>query len=98
MHLCRFNEIGLQEFHAFLDALSDGCEPDAAALLLDKKATERMLPFLDVEQRTFRDRFDLAAYLNTLFASSKGRDVERDKGLWSWLSLFFLEQLCPPDK
>ncbi len=33
-----------------------------------------------------------------LLSGSGISGVEKDKGLWAWLSLFFFEQLCPTDK
>ena len=45
----------------------------------------------------FGRRFAAAEYLFNLFKDSGLSDIERDRGLWAWLSLFYFDELCPPD-
>ena len=40
---------------------------------------------------------EAARYLDSVLSGVTGCDVERDAGLWAWLSLFYFEDLCPPD-
>ena len=48
-----------------------------------------------VRQRTFRTRFDVGKYLDELFGEAEGLNLNKNKGLWSWLAAFYFEQLCP---
>jgi hypothetical protein len=40
---------------------------------------------------------DAARYLDAILSNVTGCDVERDVGLWVWLTLFYFDQVCPPD-
>jgi hypothetical protein len=40
---------------------------------------------------------DAARYLDGVLSSVNGCDVERDAGLWAWLTLFYFDEVCPPD-
>jgi len=96
--LQRFNDEGVRRFSQFLDALS--AESTLAVptdLLTDAGCVARVLPDRDIEPRQFSNRMDAAAYLDEVLAGLTVADVERDVGLWTWLSLFYFDELCPPD-
>lgn len=98
MNLRRLNEQGVLRFTEFLDSLT-GETPllYPSALLSDLKATEEVSPPIVIEQCTFGSRYTAAEYLYSLFKDSGLNDIERDRGLWAWLSLFYFEELCPAD-
>ena len=55
------------------------------------------LPFEDdaeVELRDFSSRFELAQYLCNVLPDA-GPALDHNRGLWSWLGLFYFEQICP---
>lgn len=98
-NLRRLNKKGIEHFTDFLDSLTgDAPMPYPSALLTDPKATEEIQPAVEVEERVFGSRYAAAEYLHGLFEDSGLSDVERDVGLWAWLSLFYFEELCPPQK
>jgi hypothetical protein len=98
MQLRRLTEQGIERLGAFLDSLTgDAPLPYPARLLEDPEATRRIDPSLEIEQRVFGTRYSAGEYFFNLFRDSGLADVERDRGLWAWLSLFYFEQLCPPD-
>jgi hypothetical protein len=98
MNLRRLNEEGIARFTDFLDSLTgDAPLPYPSALLADPEATEETQPAIEVEQRTFGSRYAAAEYLYNLFKNSGLTEIERDRGLWAWLSLFCFEELCPPN-
>jgi hypothetical protein len=99
MTLRRFNDAGIDEFRQYLDELS--ANPTLAIptdLLTDTEYAAPVPPEPEVEPRQFASRMDAARYLDALLSRVTVRDVDRDAGLWAWLSLFYFEQLCPQDK
>ena len=98
MNLRRLNQLGIDRFTEFLDSLSgDTPLPYPLALLEDSEATEEVSPAIEIERRAFGSRFAAAEYLFNLFKDSDLTDIERDRGLWAWLSLFYFDELCPAD-
>ncbi len=96
MNIRRLNDQGIERFTAFLDSLTgDAPIADPSPLLTDPDATEEIHPTIEIDQREFGSRYAAAEYLYDRFQDSNLTDIERDKGLWAWLSLFFFEQLCP---
>jgi hypothetical protein len=98
MNLRRMNEQGIEQFAKFLESLAgDELVSYPQVLLTDPDATEEVNPPIEIEQRTFGSRYAAAEYLYNLFEDSDLRDIERDRGLWAWLSLFYFDELCPTD-
>ena len=98
MNVRRLNDQGIERFTAFLDSLSgDAPMPYPSALLTDPDGTVEIQPTIEVEQRAFGSRYAAAEYLYNVFKDSGLTNIERDPGLWAWLSLFYFEQLCPPN-
>lgn len=95
-NLRRLNDAGIARFTDFLDSLTgDAPMPYPSALLTDPEATEEIQPLIEVEQREFGSRYAAAEYLYNLFKDPGLTGIERDPGLWAWLSLFYFEELCP---
>jgi hypothetical protein len=98
MKLRRFNEKGTQEFEQFLDTLtSDVPLPIPTSLLTDPDMSEQSPVAVEIEPHVFANRFQLAEYFSDRLPRSGIRELEKDKGLWAWLSLYFFDQLCPVD-
>ncbi len=98
MKLHRFNEEGITRFGRFLDDLSaDPAMAVPADLLTDPACAVAVPPGPEVEALTFANRMEAARYLDSLLTGITGSDVQRDAGLWAWLTLFYFDQLCPPD-
>lgn len=98
MKVRRFNAEGARRFGEYLDALT--AEPSAEPpreLLEDATATEPLDVPLQVEPQDFPSAFAAAEYLHRQFTAAGAGDVLRDKGLWTWLSLFYFDQVCPVD-
>jgi len=98
MNLRRLNHQGIEGFEAFLNSLTgDTPLPYPLNLLTDSDCTEEIQPALEVEHHSFCTRYAAAEYLFNIFKDSGLSDIEHDRGLWTWLSLYFFEELCPPD-
>lgn len=90
------NARGIEEFRGFLQQIRDGAEfqSDPAVLYLDEYS--RRLPrTVEIEPRTFASKFEAAEYLAGVLADLPG--IADDAGLWSWLALFYFDQLSPVD-
>lgn len=98
MKLCRFNADGILRFSAYLDALAaDPALSTPTELLSDPSCAVEILPSQEIENKSFSTREEAASYLDSVLARVIGLDVERDEGLWGWLSLLYFDQVCPVD-
>ncbi len=99
MILRRFNEQGIDCFWSILETFTtDEPQQLSPAMLSDDHLTEIIEPEIQIEQREFSNRFEAAEYLFKALGSTGILDIEKDRGLWAWLSLLYFEQLCPPDQ
>ena len=98
MKLHRFNDRGVARCHQYLDSLE--ANPALAIpndLLTDATCVELVSSDIEVERQPFANRMEAARYLDSVLNNVTG-DVQRDVGLWTWLTLFFFDQVCPTDK
>ncbi len=98
MKLHRFNDEGVARFARFLEDLA--ADPGLAVptdLLTDAACTVEVSPGPEIEGRPFASRMEAARYLDGILSTVTGCDAERDAGLWAWLTLFYFDQVCPPD-
>ena len=99
MRLRRLNERGIDSMGEFLDSLNSPQPRDVPVGILTDESTSA-LPGgdpVEIEVRDFSNRLEAAQNLDDVFQDAGISDVERDIGLWSWLSLFYFDQICPPD-
>jgi len=93
------NEEGIRRFVEFLVSLStDTPQGRPVDILTDSRTSQGLASDITIENRSFSSRFDAAQYLDERFRASKLVDIETNRGLWAWLSLFYFDQLCPADK
>jgi len=96
--LRRLNDPGIQAFAAYLGNLAnDPALPVPVQLLDDSAASEPLQTSAAVEARAFATRFAAAEYFHGVIAASGLAGIDRDRGLWTWLTLFYFDQLCPKD-
>jgi hypothetical protein len=97
MNLRRFNSAGMA---AFSKALAECRESPALEpplrLLEDEELTSIVTPAISVTAQKFKNRREAAEYLRDLLKPLSEADVTFDAGLWTWLTLFFFDQVCPP--
>jgi len=99
MRVRRLTEAGITTFAGWLETLKAGGQLQApTALLEDSLNTEAIAAEVEVESRSFANRFEAAEYLYMRFSTSGLSDVEGDRGLWAWLSLFYFDTVCPIGK
>lgn len=99
LHLRRFTDTGLTEASQLLDDLDAGKSCDVGALLISDTHTELLSDTEIVDVQDFQTRRQLAEYFHGVLAPYEQQipDIERDTGLWTWLSIAWLDILAPPD-
>jgi len=94
----RFTPEGIVRFENYLMRLSAGekLEPPVH-LLYDADTSKATLGTANIEPRSFTSKKDSAEYLQQQLADLDRNEVDNNIGLWTWLSLYFIDQVCPPD-
>jgi hypothetical protein len=95
----RLKPAGMAQFEEFLNSLntpSPQLRPDAA--LEHDDTSEPLGIVIEIEAKKFGTRLEAARYLDSKLSDSGLKDIERDRALWAWLSLFFFVELCPADR
>lgn len=98
MKLHRFNKDGVDAFAAYRSQLA--LEPKLLPpvnMLEDAALTELIPADIDVPRRNFSTRLEAGRFFNELIEAAGVGIPERDAGLWTWLTLFFFDEVCPPD-
>lgn len=98
MRLRRFNQDGITAFVNYRARLTldPNLEPPLE-LLEDPALTELMRGNAEVKKIAFTNRFHTGKYLNELINEANIELPERDQGLWTWLTLFYFDVICPAD-
>jgi hypothetical protein len=90
------NEDGIRAFRDYLQALRDGSTVPAPFHLLDDDATsEATERDVLVEKKLFPDTFAFGDYLSTALSAFSRSELSFNYALWSWLALYFFDQVCP---
>ena len=92
----QLTEAGIAGFRQYLQRLSSGAgESPPNDLLTDEATSAPLGATVDVEDRPFTSKRDAAEYLVERLAGLDRAQVDYNAGLWSWLSLFYFDQVCP---
>ncbi len=97
MKLRKLNNDGIKRFEEYLDQLRQ--QPDLTPpkhILIDTLTSDAVNVAVEMEEKQFVNRFDLAQYLDSKLAAVPS--IENEKGIWTWLALFYFDILCPKDK
>lgn len=90
------NEKGIEKFREYLNELREGSTEDPPReLLTDPWFSSKMPGEVKVEKRTFANRQEAAKYLFELFQIFSQAQIDQNIGLWSWLSLYYFDEVCP---
>lgn len=94
----QLNEAGIAGFDQYIKRLAtDAVEPPPFHLLSSDDTSTPLAPAVEVEDRPFASKRDVAEHLVERLAGLDRARVDYNAGLWSWLSLLYFNQLCPPD-
>ena len=90
------NEKGIQTFRRYLADLRDASAGRPPwEILTDPGHSAKFSGDLEVERRAFKDKPGMARYLGEKFSMSPASQIESNIGLWSWLSLYYFDQVSP---
>lgn len=92
------NTEGSGKFSEYLAILrNDPQKPPPADILNDGRFSDPFDPAVNIEALAFSSAYEIGVYLEKAFEKCEDRLISRNNGLWSWLALFYFEQLCKPD-
>ena len=98
MKLRCFNNDGIAAFASYRAQLAlEPNLPPPFHVLEDPALTEEVPGEIEVQKRNFETRLEAGRYLNDLLEHSGIARPERNRGLWSWLTLIFFDAVCPAD-
>lgn len=93
-----FNEEGLNEFERVITEIRSGNMKEIPEMLLyDEQYSEICEPIINIERVEFKNKNELVPYLVAQLKLKTNKHLYFDKGLWSWLSALYFNNICPPD-
>lgn len=99
MKIRKLTDNGIERFRDYLAELRQGSKtPPPAGLLENPECSTPFAGDPEVEPRTFGTRLDLAQYLDQVLDGIFNGGLPEDIHLWSWLSLYFFDQVCPVEE
>jgi hypothetical protein len=94
----RLTEKGISQFRDYLAKLrKDRSLAIPERLLVDPECSESIRGAPSVERPGFATKRQAAEYLAKSLAPLGASDIMRDAGLWSWLALYYFQDICPKD-
>lgn len=98
MKIGRLTDVGMARFANWLDALRlDPTIQPPAELLTDLITSEQLGASAELTPNRFTSRFEAAECIHSCITLEQLPEVDGDSGLWAWLSLFFIDTVCPPN-
>ncbi len=92
----KLTKSGIASFTEYLKRLANGDAVDPPVhLLTDPESSEALLGSAEVEAVTLETKLAAANYLQRQLATLDRAEVDNNVGLWTWLSLFYFDQVCP---
>ena len=94
----RLNASGIMCFEAFLNSLNTDPQNTPPIDVLTSDETSIPLEFaIDVGPMEFANRLVAAQYLDSKLSDSGLKNIDRDRELWAWFSLYYFDAVCPKD-
>jgi hypothetical protein len=93
-----FNEDGLVEFERVLQELKlSNLKSIPEELLFNESLSYPLEPIVNIEQLEKQSKNELIPYLVSKLDLRNRKGLYFNKGLWTWLTAFFFESICPQD-
>jgi hypothetical protein len=90
------NEKGITKFKEYLQELREGSTREPPyELLTDPWYSSKMPGGIEVEKIIFQSKKEAAKCFFEKLHFFPHSQIDRNVGLWSWLSLYYFEQVCP---
>ena len=90
------NETGTHRFRAWLQGGGIGEPP--FDVLLDPTTSDSIASAGEVEKQDFDSRYEMAMHVLDALRECDFNQINYAAGLWAWLSLFYVDLLCPVDR
>lgn len=95
-HLRLFNNDGIIEFERVIGEIrSENLNSVPEDLIFGQQFTDLFEPELIIENIDVKNKSDLVSYLVSKLALRENKHLYFDKGLWTWLTAFYFESICP---
>jgi hypothetical protein len=92
----RLNEAGIENFRKFLKMIRRGDQvTESPAFTFADTSAVPVDMSVRIDQKKFGTKYELAAYLHDKLRPLERPELLEDVGLWSWLALFYIDQLAP---
>ncbi len=96
--VCELTEDGMRQAQTYLKSIREfGWMPLPTGLLSDRRYSEPLEAEAYVEPRSFADRREAGQYLAQQLGPLAAAGVVYNPYLWSWLSIFYLEEVTKRD-
>ena len=91
------NDEGIRKFRQYLEDLREGsASAPPRDILTDAWCSAKLTINIEIENKTFSNRMEAAKYLYEILRPLGHSKMDQNVGLWSWLSLYYFDQVCPP--
>jgi hypothetical protein len=91
--LRKLNEEGISRFSQYLAGGANGAAP--VELLEDPSTSDLIDASVKITRRQFPNRYEFGRELSMRLSALDPARISGDRGLWTGLSLFWFDQLCP---
>jgi len=96
VYLRRLTDSGIEAFRVYLAKLRSGSQDQPPYHLLEEdRYAVPAYEGIAVEQKPFASRLEFAKYAKRIFSKVEPDEIFNDTGVWSWLSLYYFDQVCP---
>lgn len=93
-----FNEEGLGEFERIITEIRHGNMKEIPeTLLFEEQYSELYDPIINIERVEYKNKNELVPYLVAQLNLKANKHLYFNKGLWSWLSALYFNNICPSD-
>jgi hypothetical protein len=92
----KLNKEGLRRFENHIESLRMGeIIATPQDLLTDNETSEPIDPHIELKNQVFNSRYELGDALVQAIGQQNIQPLVGDSGFWSWLALYWFDQLCP---
>ena len=96
MMVKRLIEAGLKEFSDFIEDIRNGSKRNTPFDLLDSEFSSEPINIeIEIERFEPETRYHLGRYINDVLEGHEIQPLLGDCGFWSWLALYWFDDLCP---
>jgi hypothetical protein len=90
------NNEGIRKFRLYLADLRSGSSSTPPRDILSDAWCSAKLPIdIEIEERILNSRLNAAKYIYETLRPLGHSKIDQNVGLWSWLSLYYFDQVCP---